>query len=56
MFTILFAIIKILLGMGLAGILIIIGLLAMATWLIKAIIVRVYYAIHHAKLKGGDNQ
>lgn len=56
MFTILFTIIKILLGMGLAGILIIIGLLAVATWLIKAIIVRVYYAIHHHKPKGGDDK
>lgn len=55
MFTIMFMILKILLGMGLAGILIIIGLIAIAIWLVKRIIVELYYAIHHSKKnKGGD--
>lgn len=56
MFTVLFAIIKVLFGMGLAGILIVIGMVAVVTWLIKSIIVRIYWAIHHPKLKGGDGK
>ena len=54
MISTLFAIIKILLAMGLAGILIIIGALSVIFWLIKRIIVEIYYAIHHSKRKGGD--
>jgi len=57
MITALFAIIKILLGAGLAGILMIIGIIAAITWLIKRIIVEIYYAIHHSKQrKGGDSE
>ena len=54
MLTALFTIIEILLAMGLAGILIIIGALAVIFWLIKRIIVEIYYAVHHSKRKGGD--
>ena len=56
MITALFAIIKILLGAGLAGILMIIGIIAAITWLIKRIIVEIYYVIHHSKRKGGDEK
>ena len=53
MFTALFTIIKVLLGLGLAGMLIIIGLFACLTHVIKIIIVHIYYAVHHHR-KGGD--
>lgn len=56
MFGVLISIIKILLGLGLAGIFIVIGIIAAVSWLIRQIIVNVYYAIHTHKKKGGDEE
>ena len=53
MFTTLWQIIGTLLGLGLAGILIIIGLIALVKGIFKSIIVHLYYAIHHDK-RGRD--
>lgn len=49
-------ILDILLGFGLAGILIIIGAIAVIMHVIKSIIARIYFAIHMRKPKGGDKE
>lgn len=54
MIVTLLSILKILLGAGLAGILLIIGALAVLVWLIKLIISTVSEAWHKGAKKGGD--
>lgn len=59
MFAALLLILKTFLGFGLAGILIIIGMIALVTWVVKTIIARIYYATRNLKKKdkkGGDNK
>lgn len=56
MFMTLIEIIKVFLGFGVAGILIIVGLFAVATWLIKNIISGISEAWYRGKKKGGDEE
>lgn len=52
MIGVLLLIIKVLLGMGLAGILIIIGIIATVTWAIKGLVSRIYYKLHTRRKRG----
>lgn len=54
MFITLFSIIKVLLGAGLAGILMIIGMVFLVLWIIKAIVTGISEAWYKGKKKGGD--
>lgn len=54
MITVLLEIVKMFLGFGVAGILIIIGLIAVVTWLIKNIISGISESWYRGKRKGGD--
>ena len=54
MFITLFAIIKALLGAGLAGVLLIIGALSVVTWVFKLVISTISEAWHKGAKKGGE--
>ena len=54
MISALLSIIQVFLACGLAGVLIIIGVVALLCFILKQVMVNIYYARHHKKNKGGD--